>query len=87
VAIVDADLRQGLEQKATQRRKSKEQGHEQRDEPSAHKPGDEAPRGRQGEHAIGGGDQPPGKGDALRLIGVQQVVRGTFFQYGGELPR
>ena len=35
----------------------------------------------------GGGDQPPRKGDPLRLVGVEQVVRRTFLQHGGELPR
>ncbi len=51
------------------------------------KRGDNASPGHQDEYAIGGGDQPPGKGDPLRLVGIEQAGRRGFLQHGGKLPR
>ena len=53
-------------------REAKQRRQQQRNEPGADKSRDAPLCRRQGENAVGRGDQPPGKADPLQLVGVEQ---------------
>src|SRR5215472_18254495 len=86
MAVIDRDLGYRAEHPLAQSfefRRSREQHWY---ETGSDEISDPAFRGCQGEHPIGGIDQPPREGDALGLVAVQQSVRGAAVENRRPLP-
>jgi len=84
--IVHGHLRDRAEHEAAgvpERKKGRDQ---ERHDPQPHDPRDQPPAGHAREGLVGRRHQPPGKGDTLRLVGIEKGAARTPLEDGREFP-
>src|SRR6185437_1013231 len=85
-AVVDVDLRDGAEEKRAGSLRTEQCGQDARNDLQADEEGEVAVGGDGGEGLVGGGDKAARKGDAFRLVGVEDRSGCAVAEHGGELP-
>ena len=86
LTILDRRLRYRAEHEALHGAKREHERHQPRHDVRAHEARRSAFARHDLEGAVGRRDKTFGKGNPLRLVGIEQALAGTMLEHGGELP-
>src|SRR6266478_9959409 len=85
-SVVHHRLRDRAEHKSSYHLKREKHWDQKRHDPQTHEPRYRPPARHAREGLISRRNQPPGEGDTLRLIGIQESAARTPVQDSGEFP-